>query len=380
MGEAIVLAFEAGFEVFYFVGEFAGLAFDALEPILLFEERFEAFAAADELIVDAEAFGFVAELVALAALDIALAFVLFDAFCEVVERFERTFVEWAEIYEAFELVVDFAALDPEGFDADRDFEAARAGGDAFGFGLFGVDFFGELAEFHRGLGPAATFGDEFLEFALECFAVGDERADFGFFFAVVEQAKARAFEHVDHIVERDAVQARGEAVHPLGGGGVAERAELLHFAEADGEDVEVGCFVDVFETFAQQAIALLFAVAGDDRDFADVGWAAIGVAADGEWAVVGIDLEPAAGAAAGDGRQIFFAARGGHAVQDRAHELHERRFAGFVRAVEDGELGRQAAKGEVVPHAEAVDFEVGDFHGRESRVESREPERIAEES
>ena len=77
--------------------------------------------------------------------------------------------------------------------------------------------------------------------------MGDERADFGFFFAVVEQAQPRAFEHVDHIVERDAVQAGGEAVHPLGGGGVAERVELLHFAQADGEDVEVGGFVDVFE-------------------------------------------------------------------------------------------------------------------------------------
>ncbi len=125
VSEAIVLAFEAGFKVFYFVGEFGGLAFDALKPILLFEKRFEAFAAADKLVVDAQALGFVAQLVALAALDVALAFVLFDAFGEVVERFECSFVERAEIGEAFELIVDFAALDPEGLDADRDFEPAR---------------------------------------------------------------------------------------------------------------------------------------------------------------------------------------------------------------------------------------------------------------
>ena len=160
VGEAIVFALEAGFEVFYFVGEFGGLAFDALEPILLFEERFEALAAADELVVDAEAFGFVAQLVTLAAVDIALAFVFFDALGEVIERFERAFGDRLQIGEAFELVVDFAAFDPERLEADRDFEPAGAGGDRFGFGLFGFDFFGQLAKFDGRLSPAAALGDE----------------------------------------------------------------------------------------------------------------------------------------------------------------------------------------------------------------------------
>jgi hypothetical protein len=44
----------------------------------------------------------------------------------------------------------------------------------------------------------------------------------------------------------------------------------------------------VFERFTEETIALLFAVASDDRDFADVGGAAVGVAADGKRAVVEI--------------------------------------------------------------------------------------------
>ena len=102
----------------------------------------------------------------------------------------------------------------------------------------------------------------------------------------IEQPQPRAVQHVDHVVERDAIQARREPVEPLGGGRVAERAELLHFAEADGEDVDVRRLVDVLERFAQQAVALLFAVGRDDRHFADVGRAAVGVAADRERAVV----------------------------------------------------------------------------------------------
>ena len=116
-------------------------------------------------------------------------------------------------------------------------------------------------------------------------------------------------EHVDHVVERDAIQARREPVQPLGGGRVAERVELLHFAEADGEDVDVRRLVDVLERLAQQAVALLFAVGGGDRDFADVGRAAVGVAADRERAVVGFDFEPTAGPAADDRRQVSLAPR-----------------------------------------------------------------------
>ena len=162
----------------------------------------------------------------------------------------------------------------------------------------GVDFFGQLAKLHRRLGPAAAFGDELFEFAAELLLSGEQRAKFRLFFPRVEQAQPRAFEHVDHIVERDAIQARSEPVEPLGGGRVAQRVELLHLAQADGENVDVRRLVDVFERFAQQAVALLFAVGRDDRDFADVVRPAVGVAADRQRAVIGFHFEPTAGAAA----------------------------------------------------------------------------------
>ena len=189
-----------------------------------------------------------------------------------------------------------------------------------------------------------------------CSCCEKQRANFGLLFPGIQQPQPRAVQHVDHVVQRDAIQAGREPVEPLGGGRVAERVELLHFAQADGEDVDVRRLVDVLERFAQQPVALLFAVGGDDRDFADVGRSAVGVAADRERAVVGFDFQPTAGSAADDGRQVPFAARRRYAVQHRPHELHQRRFAGFVRPVEDRQLGRQPAQREIVPHAEAVDF------------------------
>ena len=253
---------------------------------------------------------FVAKLVALAFENVALALVLFDAFVEVVERFERAFFERPKIGESFELVVDLAAFDPQRLDVDRDFQPPGAGGDrlwprpggASTSSASSRSFTADCAQ-RRPLVTSSSSSP------CSCSCARDERAKLRFLFARVEQPQPRAFEHVDHVVERDAIQAGREPVQPLGGGRVAERVELLHFAEADGEDVDVRRLVDVLERFAQQAVALLFAVGGDDRDFADVGRPAVGVAADRERAVVGFDFEPAAGPAADDRRQVPLAAR-----------------------------------------------------------------------
>ena len=80
---------------------------------------------------------------------------------------ERAFFQRTKVGEAFELVVDLAAFDPERLQVDGDFEPAGAGGDRFGLGLAGVDFFGQLAELHRRLGPAAALGDQFVQLAAE---------------------------------------------------------------------------------------------------------------------------------------------------------------------------------------------------------------------
>ena len=136
----------------------------------------------------------------------------------------------------------------------------RAGGDRLGLGLPAIDFVGQLAKFHGRLRPAAALGHQLIELAAKLLALRDQRANLRFLFRRVEQPQPRAVQHVDHIVQRDAIQAGREPVEPLGGGRVAERAELLHFAQADGEDVVVRRLVDVLERFAQQAVALLFAV------------------------------------------------------------------------------------------------------------------------
>ena len=55
--EPFVLAREAGFELLHFVGQLVDQPLDGLQPILLFEQRFEPLAVADEHVVDAEPLG-----------------------------------------------------------------------------------------------------------------------------------------------------------------------------------------------------------------------------------------------------------------------------------------------------------------------------------
>ena len=49
-------------------------------------------------------------------------------------------------------------------------------------------------------------------------------------------------------------------------------------------------------------------------------------------------------------------------VEHAAHELHHRRLASLVRAVKRGDAAREVRDFNVSPDAEAVDFEIGDFH------------------
>ena len=205
----LVFARQPGFEVFHLVGQFGRQPLHGLQPVLLFEQCFEPLAVADEHIVDAQPLGFFVKLVALAFENVALPLVLFDPLVEVVERGDRAFFERAKIGESLELIVDLAAFDPQRLDADRDFQPAGADGDRFGLGLPRIDFFGQLAKLHRRLGPAAAFGHELIELAVQLLSSRNKRTKLRLLFPRVEQPQARAFEHVDHIVERDAIQARG---------------------------------------------------------------------------------------------------------------------------------------------------------------------------
>ena len=70
-----------------------------------------------------------------------------------------------------------------------------------------------------------------------------------------------------HVDQRDAVHARAEVVEQLGGLGVAERAEFLHFAQSDGEDVVEDRLVDVRQEDLEQVLALPGAVGGGQGEF-----------------------------------------------------------------------------------------------------------------
>src|SRR5690606_4975600 len=100
------------------------------------------------------------------------------------------------------------------------------------------------------------------------------------------------------------------------------------------------------------------------RHAANVVVAAVGIAGDDTRSVVGNHAEPAAGTTAVHRGQVGIATLGGDSVEYRAEELHEGCLARLVEPVENGDLGGEAAKLEVVPNAEAVDGEIGDSHVR----------------
>jgi hypothetical protein len=64
-----------------------------------------------------------------------------------------------------------------------------------------------------------------------------------------------------------------------------------------------------------------------------------------------------------DGRQVLAAALGREAVEHGADELHQRRLARFVGAIDDRRVVRQFVDCQGVPDAEAVDVDVFDSHG-----------------
>ena len=62
------------------------------------------------------------------------------------------------------------------------FEPASPYRDRFGLGLASIDFFRQLAEFHRRLRPASAVGHEFIELTVQLFFAGNECAKLRLFF------------------------------------------------------------------------------------------------------------------------------------------------------------------------------------------------------
>jgi len=90
----------------------------------------------------------------------------------------------------------------------------------------------------------------------------------------------------------------------------------------------------------------------------------------GQCAIVSADLEPAVRT-----RQVHHAARGfavdrrqiapslgRESVKHGADELEQRRFARFVRTIEDIERVAEFLDPQSAPNAVPVDFQIGDFH------------------
>ena len=112
--------------------------------------------------------------------------------------------------------------------------------------------------------------DELFDLLAQLVAAGQRAAGIceAAFSSVGQQALAGRFDLANHIDQRDAVEAAGQAVEIVGGGRVVERAELLNFLEADGEDVVVGRLIDAGEQGLElRGVARLAAVV-DDLDAA----------------------------------------------------------------------------------------------------------------
>ena len=293
-GEPFLLGGEAGFVAFGFAFEFVLLPLKRLEPIALLAEGVDPLGVADEQFVDAEAFGFVAQLVTLALQHVGLALVLFDVGVDRVEPFDRVGRQRDAAAEVHQLLVELLALAPVRLEADGDFDRA---GVVLGFAdlrFDGDDLVVEFLDLHRQLRPEAVLLAEAIDFGAEAVALRREADDARRLAFVVQQRVAIGAEFLDDVVEADPVEARGEAVDPLGRLAAGEAAELVDFVEADGEDVGEGRFVDVAERFAQQAVAAGGAVGGGADDAADVFGAAVGDARGAEAKVAFDDAERAA--------------------------------------------------------------------------------------
>ncbi len=170
----------------------------------------------------------------------------------------------------------------------------------------------------------------------------------------VENPIARKVQLLQHFDERHPIHAGGQIVKQLGGGGVAECAEFLHFPQLDGENVVENRLIDVGKNRFDQMLALPHAV-GRGKD--DLLAAFLGQPEAGDFimALLAVHLDRAARLAAMKRRNILPPFRR-KAVKHRTDELQKRRLAGLVRAVKDIQSVRESFDPQSAPNAVAVDF------------------------
>ena len=248
-------------------------------------------------------------------------------------------------------------LDASGFA----FPALDALAELFDFLLAGTSEGGEFA-------PPASESGEVFDLVAEPIPLGEQSRQLASFGVVLsggasDQVLSAEPERPHHVDERDPIEAAGEFVQLVGGGGIVEGAQFLQFADADREHVGEDRLVDLSEQGRQPVFALDQAVLSGDRE--PSGGVAVGelaVATDFVTAAGAGDADRAAGGTAVDGRQVALAARFGEPVEHRAEELHHRRLARFVRAVEQRHPFGHRIDRESGPDSEPVDLNVFDFH------------------
>ena len=125
---------------------------------------------------------------------------------------------------------------------------------------------------------------------------------------LVEDVVPRRFQVPRDLDQRDPIQTGGDVVQHVGRLGVAERGQLLHLVEADGEDVVERRLVDAGQQRLHDLLAVANAVGGGDQRFVQPR-VAVGrrVAGDLELPAGPAHFQPSARPAAVERRQIAVA-------------------------------------------------------------------------
>ena len=179
----------------------------------------------------------------------------------------------------------------------------------------------------------------------------------------MQQAAAVSLQLPHHLDQRHAIDTTRQVVEQLRRVCVIQRRQFLKFANSDGEDVVEDRFVHAREQHVEQVLPLPAAVGGQHDDPPQRAFAAVRHAAlDDKLAAVVLHAEQAARFAAVDRGQVQFAAFRREPIQHGAEELHQRRLAGFVLAEEQRHAVGELVDRQLIPHAEAIDSNIGDLH------------------
>ena len=182
------------------------------------------------------------------------------------------------------------------------------------------------------------------------------------FFVGRNQAFAGRTQFANHIDQRNAIDAARQSIEPAGRFGIAQRAEFLHFAQADRKHIREGLLVDIAQQRSQQMGTRSNSFGRGERNFAFHRPAASAMPREEEFSAGRSEMQhpPREGplpAARYDWRRWC-----GKTIQHAAQKLHERGLAGFVGAVEDRQIISQLDQAQIVPNSKSVYLAIGDSH------------------